>query len=339
MFEKFVRETFVFREGAATDDRERIRAVWNCHVVPHEKADDWRLTVQSYGFGDCRLSVLIGRRVCLRMLVGSADAMLAGAASGRSFVQFLRGAREPAPKTFAFLPLGEVSFDLEGEARFVLVEVRAEALQHWLRAFSGSEDHAAIIANCAMESDLVGLPQFGILINALLNVADGDPSSRAYPLEYVTSMSAIVAGRVAMMLRAAESAESRVRQQRRPSARPGLRACLEFIAENFHEDFDLGQLAARAGMSPRALQLGFRRTLNCTISEYVSQVRLANARASLSDPENRRTVEEIARESGFNHPGYFATSFRKRYGESPRDVVRRARAREVPPDRERRAER
>lgn len=85
------------------------------------------------------------------------------------------------------------------------------------------------------------------------------------------------------------------------------------------------KLATEAGTSVRALQLGFRRHLDSTPSQYLREVRLRRARDDLmnADPASSVTVTEIAYRWGFTHPGRFADAFHKRFGEHPSETLRR----------------
>jgi transcriptional regulator GlxA family with amidase domain len=65
--------------------------------------------------------------------------------------------------------------------------------------------------------------------------------------------------------------------------------------------------------------------------EYVAARRLARARARLTDSDRAAVVAEVARQSGFGHPGRFAVLYRRVYGESPSQTVARARYRTRPP--------
>ena len=89
--------------------------------------------------------------------------------------------------------------------------------------------------------------------------------------------------------------------------------------------------AAQAfGVSPRWLQRCFIERWGYAPMEYVAARRLARARARLTDSD-RAVVAEVARQSGFGHPGRFAVLYRRAYGESPSQTVARARYRTRPP--------
>jgi AraC-like DNA-binding protein len=86
----------------------------------------------------------------------------------------------------------------------------------------------------------------------------------------------------------------------------------------------LGEYAAIAGYSARALQDAFRRTLDTTPMAYVRDVRFARVRAALAAAEpGETTVATLLHHWGFSHAGRFSVEYRQRYGESPSQTLRR----------------
>ena len=86
------------------------------------------------------------------------------------------------------------------------------------------------------------------------------------------------------------------------------------------------EVAARAGLSVRALQHGFDRHLGHSPTAHLRRVRLARAHDDLlaADPA-RATVAGVAARWGFTHLGRFAAAYRRRYGRSPSEDLRAGR--------------
>ncbi|WP_394427399.1 helix-turn-helix domain-containing protein [Streptomyces sp. SGAir0957] len=103
-----------------------------------------------------------------------------------------------------------------------------------------------------------------------------------------------------------------------------LRRALAFIDANAHTDIGAADIAAAAGVTPRAIQLAFQRHLGEPPLRYLRRIRLDRAREELlhADP-TRQTVTAIAYRWGFSHPGRFATDYRTTYGEPPSHTLRR----------------
>ncbi|GIF01332.1 helix-turn-helix transcriptional regulator [Paractinoplanes rishiriensis] len=83
-------------------------------------------------------------------------------------------------------------------------------------------------------------------------------------------------------------------------------------------------IARMVGVSARALQIGFRRHVGVTPTEYARRVRLARAHDDLrtADP-SRETVSAVAHRWGFLHLGRFAAAYRDAYGTTPSKTLRK----------------
>lgn len=85
----------------------------------------------------------------------------------------------------------------------------------------------------------------------------------------------------------------------------------------------VSDIARASGVTPRALQLAFRKCFHVTPSEYERRLRLDSARHELwvAAREGGTTVTEVAMRWGFFHPGRFAAAYRKRFGEAPHETL------------------
>lgn len=83
-------------------------------------------------------------------------------------------------------------------------------------------------------------------------------------------------------------------------------------------------VAADQGISPRYLQRLIEST-GATFSERLTELRLQHARSLLSDARRgQRRIADVALRCGFSDPSYFNRIFRRRFGETPRDMRSRA---------------
>jgi AraC-like DNA-binding protein len=81
---------------------------------------------------------------------------------------------------------------------------------------------------------------------------------------------------------------------------------------------DLDDLAGVAGVSARALQMGFRRFRNTTPMAYLRGVRLELARTELARAKRSGgSIASVAYLCGFGHLGRFAADYKARFNESP----------------------
>ncbi len=111
-----------------------------------------------------------------------------------------------------------------------------------------------------------------------------------------------------------------------PKYPPMLRLALEFIESNSDYDITIGDIAAAADVTPRAIQYAFREHLDITPLEYLRRVRLERAHKALmsADPA-RDTVTSIAGQCGFTHPGRFSSAYKEAFGVEPSRTLRRTR--------------
>jgi transcriptional regulator GlxA family with amidase domain len=107
-------------------------------------------------------------------------------------------------------------------------------------------------------------------------------------------------------------------QDQRDGSPATLRRAVAFIDEHAHEDISTADIAAAAYVTIRAVQLAFRRHLNCTPTAYLRRVRLDHAHRQLmaADPQ-RESVTAVAYRWGFTNLSRFAAAYREAYGILP----------------------
>ncbi|RNE62256.1 helix-turn-helix transcriptional regulator [Cryobacterium tepidiphilum] len=103
-----------------------------------------------------------------------------------------------------------------------------------------------------------------------------------------------------------------------------VRLAVEYIHEYAHLPLAVAQIAEIAGLSVRALQESFQRTLGMSPMAHLRLVRLERAHEDLlAGAPPATTVGDIARRWGFAHLGRFSAAYGERFGEHPRDTLRR----------------
>jgi transcriptional regulator GlxA family with amidase domain len=112
----------------------------------------------------------------------------------------------------------------------------------------------------------------------------------------------------------------------RPPA--AVRRAAAFIDARADEPIGLTEIARAAGLSPRALQAGFRRHLDTTPLGYLRSVRISRAHADLlaARPGDGQTVSSVASRWGLTQLSRFAQDYWRRYGEYPRETLGRYRS-------------
>lgn len=103
-----------------------------------------------------------------------------------------------------------------------------------------------------------------------------------------------------------------------------LQSALRFIHAHINEPISIEDIARFVGVTPRALQIAFRRHLGITPRAYLRNARLDLAHHALSaDVTHRLKLSSIAQDYGFANASKFAQRFRERFGQNPSAITRR----------------
>ena len=88
-----------------------------------------------------------------------------------------------------------------------------------------------------------------------------------------------------------------------------------FIEERFAAPISLKDVAHAVSLTPGHLTTVVRRKTGRTVGEWISERRMAEARALLVQTD--LSVQEVGRRTGFRDPAYFVRSFRRAHGTTP----------------------
>ena len=97
----------------------------------------------------------------------------------------------------------------------------------------------------------------------------------------------------------------------------------DYMRANLADPITLETLAQITGTSVRSLHEGFRKHHGESPMRYLRNLRMDQARADLLDPDNPKSITEIAHHWGFLELGRFAHHYRERYGELPSETRKR----------------
>lgn len=105
-----------------------------------------------------------------------------------------------------------------------------------------------------------------------------------------------------------------------PAFRPGdshkLHQIFEYVMENFHQEIRLEDVAELASMTPAAFSRYFKRQTRKTFTEFILDIRIAQACKLLIEEET--PIGEIAFRCGFNNISNFNRRFKMVKGRTPR---------------------
>src|SRR6266704_1694087 len=113
----------------------------------------------------------------------------------------------------------------------------------------------------------------------------------------------------------------------RPSSKSllprGVRRALDAMRANVGRDWSVTELADVAGVSSRTLQRQFRVFLGKAPRTTLRDVRFEAARRELLQGLPGAKVTDVALRCGFPHGGRFSVEYRRRYGETPSQTLKR----------------
>ncbi|GGI96829.1 AraC family transcriptional regulator [Paenibacillus hunanensis] len=94
---------------------------------------------------------------------------------------------------------------------------------------------------------------------------------------------------------------------------------LQYVRAHFRDDLRRDELARKMGMTPEHFSRVFRSRQGCSFSDYLSRLRLHQARLELQ--LSQTSLEEIARRCGYSDVHYFSRKFRQHFGMPPRQYI------------------
>ncbi|MDI9894534.1 AraC family transcriptional regulator [Rhodococcus sp. IEGM 1381] len=109
----------------------------------------------------------------------------------------------------------------------------------------------------------------------------------------------------------------------KPANRSRVRDVIDHIDSRPESELTMATMAKMAGVSARALQKGFMATVGMPPMAYVRKVRLDRVRGELVSTAGRKSITDVASYWGFSHLSRFSAFYKKQFGESPSDTVRK----------------
>jgi AraC-like DNA-binding protein len=205
--------------------------------------------------------------------------------------------------------------------RQLLIRIDRRLVEREFRAFTGSDETERIEFDpLPVES----LAKVGTLTHCVRMLCD-DLRNASSHLEHPLVRDRIASALVSTLLVSMPHNRERALKATALSIAPFfVRHVEHFIEENARHAIDLVGLAGIAGVSTRALQMGFRRFRNTTPTAYLRAVRLELARTELARAGRKGgSVASVADDCGFGHLGRFAADYKARFNELPSQTLLR----------------
>ena len=104
-----------------------------------------------------------------------------------------------------------------------------------------------------------------------------------------------------------------------------VRRAIDYIEAHLDMAITVADLVNATGASGRTLFTHFREFRGISPMRYLRKARFERARLMLQAAEPEESVTQIAMSLGFGHLGRFSIEYRRRFGESPSETLRRQR--------------
>jgi AraC-like DNA-binding protein len=120
-----------------------------------------------------------------------------------------------------------------------------------------------------------------------------------------------------------------LRRLERPILPRDVKRAIEYMKAHLRSPVTVAEIVQISGLPGRTLFKHFKDSLGVSPMRYLREIRLDEARKALLRAEREEGVAAIAMQCGFDHMGRFSRDYRKRYGESPSQTLRKPRKRLV----------
>ena len=97
-----------------------------------------------------------------------------------------------------------------------------------------------------------------------------------------------------------------------------LSRALEFVEEYYFQSLKMTELCNHANVSLSTLERIFTREMQVTPVKYLKLRRLHAVRSEIANPQDTRSIAEIATRNGFTHLGRFSAAYKNQFGVLPK---------------------
>ena len=104
-----------------------------------------------------------------------------------------------------------------------------------------------------------------------------------------------------------------------------VRRAVDYIDAHLDQAITIADIVKATGVAGRTLFKHFKDFKGVSPMRYLRNARLLQVREALSRAEPEESVTAIAASWGFGHLGRFSIEYRRRFGESPSETLRRNR--------------
>ncbi|MGY4101482.1 AraC family transcriptional regulator [Nocardia sp. R16R-3T] len=219
-------------------------------------------------------------------------------------------------------PRRSISMKMAPDCVQIAIRVEQDHLQRHLQSLIGRPVLDPIIFDLGMDLRTSRSRSWRASLDLLLAETQRTGGLLEHPLLAAQIESVILTG---LLLAHRHNYTAALQAEQVPGAPRPVRHVMERLEAYPERAFTIEELASDAGVTVRALQRGFHDLLGCSPMAYLREIRLNRAREALlnADPGSGASVTDIALTWGFMHLGRFSVEYRRRFGESPSQTLRR----------------
>jgi len=217
-------------------------------------------------------------------------------------------------------PTGENVMRSEAGATRLSIALKYDAMAQQLAALLGTVPDTPLEFAAALnlrERHGRSLARFARLAAAELERPD------TILLEPITARSFREFVATALLLHQQHNYSESLRRLERPAMPRDVKRAIDYIEANLDAAIGLPEIVAACGVPGRTLIQHFRDFKGTSPMRYLRTARYEKVREALRRAEPEESITEIAAGWGFSHLGRFSVEYRRRFGESPSQTLRR----------------
>jgi transcriptional regulator GlxA family with amidase domain len=104
-----------------------------------------------------------------------------------------------------------------------------------------------------------------------------------------------------------------------------VKRAIDYMKANVRSPIGLADIVEASGVPGRTLLKHFASFQGVSPMQYLRRARLEKVNEALRAGERRGTISDLAMTCGFTHMGRFSAEYRRRFGETPSETLRRRR--------------
>lgn len=197
-----------------------------------------------------------------------------------------------------------------------------EVLRDHLSAWLGRTSSPAIRFSTALDSSKSSTASFLESFGSFVRQLDRDGSILEHPAALASFENALITG---MLLGLDHNLVDLLHKPQPDAGAAMVRRVEAYLEAHASEPIDMLILARTTDHSVRSIHRAFQLYRDYTPMSFLADVRMRLARRMLLDARGGARVTTIAFECGFSHLGRFAVDYKRRFGESPSETLKRAR--------------